>query len=59
MKEYNKLMKEVMKTGKFKLKKSGRKNTVKLIHIETKVMYSIHPGKNAVYPFKKWIKQFE
>lgn len=58
MKDYRKLMKAILKDPNFKLDKSGRKSTVKLTHVPTNTMYSIHPGKNAVFPLKKWIKQF-
>ena len=58
MKEYNKLMKEIKKTGLFTLEKTTRKPTVKLIHTESGDMYSIHPGDNAVAPLKKWVKKY-
>ena len=58
MKDYNKLMKEVSKDPKFTIEKSGRKNTIKLVHTESGELYSIHPGDNAIFPLKKWIKKF-
>ena len=57
MKEYNKLMKEVEKDPDFELTKTGRKTTVKLVHISSGELYSIHPGDNAVRPLKNWMKR--
>lgn len=59
MKDYNKLMKEVSKDPNYRIDKSGRKNTVKLVHIATGELYSIHPGDNAINPLKKWMKKHE
>ena len=59
MKEYNKLVQEINKNSDYEFVKSGRKSTVKLIHISSGAMYSIHPGDNAVYPLKKWMKKQE
>ena len=59
MKEYNKLVQEINKNSNYEFIKSGRKATIKLIHIPSGVMYSIHPGDNAVYPLKKWMKKQE
>lgn len=56
MKDYNKLIREINKDPAYELTKSGRKNTMKLTHIENNQMYSIHPGDNAVRPLKRWMK---
>ncbi len=58
MKEYNKLIREIKKTKQFKLVKTTRKLTVKLIHIKSGEMYSIHPGDKAVFPLRNWVKKF-
>lgn len=58
MTEYKKLMKTLKKDKRFILKKEGRKNTEKLIHIETGQFYSIHPGDNAVKPLTRWVNKF-
>ena len=57
MKEYKKLMKELSKDDRFEVKSDGRRNTVKLVHIESNTFYSIHPGDKAVKPLKNWIKK--
>lgn len=56
MKEYRKLMKQILKSKDFILDKTTRKATVKLTHTPSNSMYSIHPGDNAVRPLKNWIK---
>ena len=55
MKDYNKFIKEVEKNPDFTIEKSGRKSTIKVVHIESGQLYSVHPGENAVKPLKKWI----
>lgn len=57
MKEYNKLIKSLLKNKDFILEKTTRKTTVKLTHIPSDSMYSIHPGNNAVKPLERWIKK--
>lgn len=57
MKEYNKLMKELMKTKLFQLIKTTRKSTVKLKHLKSGKIYSIHTGNNAVKPLRNWVKK--
>jgi hypothetical protein len=59
MKEYNRLIKEIEKDPDFEIEKSGRKSTIKVIHVYTRQLYSVHPGKNAVFPLSKWIKKFK
>ena len=59
MKEYRKLLKQIRKNKAFELIKTTRKSTVKLKHISSGDLYSIHPGDNAVKPLRKWIKNKE
>lgn len=58
MKEYNKLMRAIKNMKLFTITKTTRKTTVKLTHIDSGKLYSIHPGDNAVKPLQKWLKQF-
>ena len=55
MKDYNKFIKEVEKNPDFTIEKSGRKSTIKVVHVTSGQLYSVHPGENAVKPLKKWI----
>jgi len=60
LKEYNKLIKEIQKNSKFKIvKTSATKATIKVVHIESGSLYSVHPGNNAVFPLRKWISKQE
>ena len=56
MKDYNKYMKELEKDPEFRIEREGRRNTVKVVHIRTGRMYSVHPGDKAIKPLKHWIK---
>lgn len=56
-KEYNKLVRETSKNPDYVFVKEGRKCTVKLTHIPTNSMYSIHPGLNAVKPLQRWMNK--
>lgn len=58
MKDYNKMIKSISKNPNFEIDKTGRKSTIKVIHKETRNMYSVHPGDKAVFPLLKWIKKF-
>jgi len=58
-KDYNKLMKELEKDTRFNITNNSRKSTVKVIHIKSGNLYSVHPGKNVILPLKKWIDKFE
>jgi len=58
MKEYNKLIREIKKDSRFEVIKTTRKPTVKLVHIESGELYSIHPGDSAVFPLRKWLEKF-
>lgn len=57
MKDYNKLIKEIENDSDFKITKSGRKCTIKVIHLSSGELYSVHPGDNAIKPLKSWIKK--
>ena len=57
MKEYKKFMKEIAHDSDFELIKNGNKSTIKLVHKESKQLYSIHPGDNAIAPLRKWMKK--
>jgi len=52
-------MQEVSKDKRFELIKTTNKPTVKLVHIESSELYSIHPGDNAVRPLRNWIRKFD
>lgn len=58
MKDYNKMMKTISKNTDFEIDFSGRKSSIKVRHLETRRVYSVHPGDNAVLPLLKWIKKF-
>lgn len=58
MKTYKKLMKELMKTKLFYLKKTTRKSTIKIVHEKSGEIYSIHPGDKAVHPLRKWAEKY-
>jgi hypothetical protein len=59
MKDYNKLIQQILKNKDYIAESNSRKNTVKLKHIPSNNVYSIHPGDNAILPLKKWIKKIE
>lgn len=54
-KDYNKLVREINKNPAYEFHKDGRKCTVKLVHLPTNSMYSVHPGTKAVKPLKQWM----
>lgn len=58
MKNYEKLIKEIRRDSAFKIISTTRKNTIKVVHIESGELYSVHPGENAVFPLTKWLKKF-
>lgn len=57
MKEYKKLMKQLNKDDRFEIKSDGRRNTIKLVHIKSNSLYSVHPGDKAVKPLLSWINK--
>lgn len=59
MKDYKKLIKQIKKNPLFNIISTTRKNTIKVVHIESGELYSVHPGDNAVFPLTKWVKKFE
>ena len=58
LKDYKKVIKIVEKDDLFTIRKSGRKNTLKILHSQSTEMLTIHPGGNAVSPLKKWLRKF-
>ena len=59
MKEYNKLIKEIQKNPAFKIIKTTTKSTIKVVHIASELLYSVHPGDNAVAPLRAWMRKQE
>lgn len=57
MKDYKKYMKELSKDPDFKIEQSCKNNTVKVTHIETGELYSVHPADQAVRPLRSWVKK--
>lgn len=55
MKDYKKYIKELVKDEEFTISSDSRKNTVKVTHVATGEMYSVHPADQAVKPLKSWI----
>ena len=47
MKEYNRFIKEVEKYNDYKIIKTGRKTTIKVVHKSNGRLYSVHPGDNS------------
>lgn len=59
MKDYNKFMKnEVHSNIAFRTEKAQNRNTIKVIHIESGQMYSVHPADQAIRPLRAWMKKF-
>jgi len=57
MKEYNRFIKEVEKNNDYKIIKTGRKTTIKVVHKSNGRLYSVHPGDNAIRPLKNWMNK--
>ena len=58
MKLFNKFIKEIEKDSRFEVKKtSSRKNTIKIVHIESGDLYSVHPADHAVKAIRSWINK--
>lgn len=57
MKLFNKFIKTVKKDSRFEITKSGRKATIKIIHIESGDLYSVHPADHAIRDIKSWINK--
>ena len=48
MKDFRKFIKEFNKDYRFSINESpGRKNTIKIAHIESEDLYSVHPADHA------------
>lgn len=56
MKEFKKFLREVSKDPLFEIKKSLRKSTIKIVHIDSGSLYSVHPADHAVPSIKKWVE---
>lgn len=48
-------MKELARDEEFTMSSDSRKNTVKVTHVATGEMYSVHPADQAVKPLKSWV----
>jgi len=59
MKEFNKFIKTVKKDSRFEVTKSGRKATIKIVYIESRDLYSVHPADHAIRNIKSWINKKE
>ena len=58
MKDFRKFIKELSKDSRFSINESpGRKNTIKIVHIESGDLYSVHPADYVITPIKSWIKR--
>lgn len=59
MKDYKNLIRVVERDDEFTLTKSAKRTTIKVIHIKSGRLYSVHPSDNAVQPLKNWIKKIK
>lgn len=57
MSDYSKLIRKIEQTGLFTITKSTRKTTVKIKYLKNNEMYTVHPGKNAVFPLNRWFEK--
>ena len=57
VKEFKKFLKELSKDSRFSIEKASKKTTIKVVHLETGQMYSVHPADQAVQPLKNWIRK--
>ena len=58
MKDFRKFIKELNKDSRFSINESpGKKNTIKIVHIESRDLYSVHPADHAITPIKSWINK--
>ena len=58
MKDFRKFIKELNKDSRFSINESpGRKNTIKIVHIESGDLYSVHPADYVITPIKSWINK--
>ena len=55
MKDFRKFIKELNKDSRFSINESpGRKNTIKIVHIESGDLYSVHPADHVITSIKSW-----
>lgn len=59
MKEFKKFMKQLNKNSQFLITSPSRKKTIKITHIESGELYSVHPADHAIPEIKKWINKKE
>lgn len=59
MKDYKNLMKIIEKDDEFTITKTPKRNTVKVTHVKSGRLYSVHPSDNAVQPLKNWLKKIK
>lgn len=57
MKDFTKYLRELSKDSSLRIESEGRRNTLKITHLESNQMYSVHPGDKAIQPLKHWIKK--
>lgn len=57
-KDFNKLLKRVLKDKDFILNEGGRTTTIKIEH-KSGELYSVHPGDAAMVPLTSWIKRIK
>lgn len=57
MKEYNKFIRELEKDNEFNIIKTTTKPTIKVVHIGSGELYSVHPGDKAVKPLRAWVNK--
>ena len=58
MKDFRKFIKELSKNSNFSVDRSSkRNNTVKITHIKSKELYSVHPSDYVVPTIKRWVNK--
>ena len=43
----------------FDISSNGRRNSVKIVHNQTKECRTVHPGEKAIEPLRKWVLKFK
>ena len=51
-------MKVIEKNKSLQVKTEGRRNSVKILHIDSNEFRTVHPGEKAIEPIKKWLRKF-
>ena len=59
MKNYKNLMKIIEKDEEFTVTKTSKRNTIKVTHVESGRLYSVHPSDNAVEPLRSWMRKIK